>query len=217
MGDPGIAPYYSAAGGANNITLDGNASTNVGSGGSVAFRTVTLSTTKTNDLIFICIWVGGAVVTGVSDTAGLTWTDSGLGKVGQVQVFSAFSTGILASDVITVTYNTTAAFDGLYAFALNGTATSSYFDPNVSLPASTATATPISGISTSNARDFIFAWYAMDGAGTSGSGWTAGPGLATVTFNWMEYQLVTATQSGITATMTGGTINSGIAMAVKSS
>src|SRR6185312_9159301 len=73
---PGPGTVHSTGGGGGSCcTLDGHA-TNTMTGGSSG--TVTLTTTSTNDIIVLgvmCENNGGAVqhVTGVSDTAGLTW------------------------------------------------------------------------------------------------------------------------------------------------
>src|SRR3954468_12172713 len=58
----------------NQITLDGDAA---GTTGSSSTATVTLTTTKTNDFIVLCVQVNSTGVSTVADVAGLTWTQIG--------------------------------------------------------------------------------------------------------------------------------------------
>ena len=99
------------------------------------------------------------------------------------------------------------------AFAIGNAKTSSYFDPNVALPA-TSTGGAAS-VTTSNAKDFIFgcANMAANTGNTAGSGWTL---IANSAFLMGEYRIVSATQSGLALTATTGTISGSIADAIES-
>jgi len=199
---------------ANLTSLNGSAAFSNAGGTSVP---ITLSTTKTNDVIIVFSQGNGNVATGISDTAGLTWTQIGT-QTGTMAAWSAFSAGILTGDVITITYaGVGSSFASLIAFGINGAPSSGFLDPNGALPGTTNTiSTPLT-LTTSNAKDFLFAAYsANDGTTmTAGAGWTAVPGTGG-NFMFAEYQIVTTTQSALAASLTAGTIKNGIGSAVKS-
>jgi hypothetical protein len=206
------APSGGGGGCTNNIAVDGSG---VSSAGGSTTSTVTLTTTHTNDFALIAIQHNAGAVTSVTDGAGLTWTLLGIANT--TEVWSAFSTGILTSDVITITYNSVPAFDSIVAWGLTGTVTSSFFDPNGALPGTTIVAgTPLT-LTTSNACDFLFAAYAGNsGTVTADAGFTLIPGSGG-NFMGVEYKLVTATQSALSMTVGGTTaIKNGIGSAVKS-
>lgn len=195
----------------NQITLDGSAA---GTTGSSSTATVTLTTTKTNDFVVLCVQVNSTGVSTVADVAGLTWTQIGV-QTGTLFCYRAFSTGVLSSDVITITFTSLGAFSSTVAFALNGTSGASALDVNGALPGTTTTSTPLT-LTTSNANDLLFAAYSLNtGSGTAGSGWTLVPGSGG-NFMMVEYQLVTATQSALSAAIGTGTIKNGIGHAVRS-
>lgn len=198
----------------NLITLDGSVA-NTGSG---TTSTPSLTTTKTNDYIVLCIQVNGSGVSTITDTAGLTWTQVSLvSSGGNSYVYRAFSSGILTSNVITITFTGSSAFFSTVTFALNGTLGASALDVNGTLPGTTTTSTPLT-LTTSNANDLLFASYALNtGTGTAdtGNGWTLVPGSGG-NFMAVEYKLVTATQSAFSAGLATGTIKNGIGHAVRS-
>lgn len=204
-----------AAGGVctNLVTIDGSASV-TGSGPSTTHN-ITITTTNANDLIIIAIQSNASVVNSVSDVAGLTWTQLGV-RTGTMTVYSAFSTGALTSDVVTVTYSSDPAFDSIVIWGLNGVPTSNQFDSNGALPGTTTTSTPLT-LTTSNACDFLFAAYSDNsGTVTAGSGWTLVP-TSGGNFMGVEYKLVTTTQAALSATVGGSTIiKNGLGHAVKS-
>src|SRR5229473_1825062 len=196
----------------NNITVDGSG---VSSAGGSTTSTVTITTTQTNDLILLAVQANASNPTTIADGAGLTWTQLGT-VIGTMQVYSAFSTGVLTSDVITITYAALPGFDSIVAWGLHGTVTSSFFDPNGALPGTTTTSTPLT-LTTSNACDFLFAAYSDNsGSVTAGAGFTLISGSGG-NFMGVEYKIVTATQSALSMTVSGGTsIKNGIGDAVKS-
>jgi|SRR5579859_5942984 len=210
LGFPGPGPVVAAA--ANNLVFD--ASTTVGSTGGTS-TTVTLTTTQTNDIVVLCIQENAAVVNSVSDTAGLTWTQIGT-KTGTTYVYYAKAPSILSSDVITVTYNTTSAFDAVQAAAFSGANTTTPLDANGALPGTTTTATPLT-MTTTSAKDLLFACYALNGGVTAGAGWTAVPSTGSTGFDFFEYQIVNSTQSGTAANTSNNTqIKAGIGSALVS-
>jgi hypothetical protein len=203
------------AGPTNKTSLDGSAVFT--SAGGATTSTITLSTTKAGDYIVVAAQANSAFPTtsGVSDVAGLSWTllarDAPIN--GSSVLYGAYSPGILTSDVITITYNTTPSFVSTVAFGINGVPATSQIDPNGALPGVTATSTPFT-LTTSNANDFLIAFYSMTSAtNTAGSGWTL---ISGANFSVVEYQIVTATQSALSATVGSGTIKNGVGTAVVS-
>lgn len=133
----------------------------------------------------------------VSVTApGLTFTQRALNSSPLVYEYTARYT-VNFSGNITVTTSSASGGTGI-AFGISGVKTAAPFDPNGSLPAMSTTASPIA--STTNANDFIFALFKPNGAtSVPGGSWiTIGSGG----FFTAQYQIVTATQSGLTATST---------------
>lgn len=184
------------------LSLDGSAFKNNASGGS---NTLTLSTTKAGDIIIFEYSGAGNTITGVSDTAGLTWTRrtaSGNDRV----CYWAYSPGILTNDVISYTV-TGANFANAYAFGINGAAsTVAPFDANGALPNSNTSGS--SGfnttISTTSAKTFAWVLYGSGNSTPSaGAGWTAINDHAH--FTLLQYQIFSAAQSASTVAATLGT------------
>lgn len=110
-------------------------------------------------------------------------------------------TASLSSESIVLTGFGTVTFFEAILFEINGCPTSAYFDTNGVLPVVTSTADPIS-ISTSAANTIIFAGFkSNNGSPPPGSGWTQ---VVADTNNLLvEYQIVSAPQSGLSATVGG--------------
>jgi len=180
-----VVKCSSGGGGGSAPTLDGFAH-NIGA-------TVTLTTTKTNDVIVILASSENNAVTptisSVSDTAGLTWARRGSkvtatsgSQQSSQEIWWAFSSGALSGDVITVNFVGGADLLALVAFGVNGSGSSSApWDVNVSLPAtatSAVTGTPsVSGVSTTHANAILLGFYSQGNTGaftaqTSGSGFS---------------------------------------------
>jgi hypothetical protein len=214
MGAGSVRAAPPPSGCTNLVTVDGPGESTAGS---TTTSTVTITTTHTNDLIILADQFNSAGITSIVDTAGLTWVQVG-SHTGTMSVYSAFSSGVLTSDTITITYNSPPGFDSIVVFGLNGVPTSNYFDPNGALPGTTTTVgTPLT-LTTSNACDFLFAAYADNtGAGIApGAGWSLISGSGG-NFMGVIYKLVTATQSATPAAVSGGTtIKNGVGSAVKS-
>jgi hypothetical protein len=197
----------------NHLAFD--AATTVGSTGGTS-TSVTLTTTQTNDLVVVCIQANSGVITSVSDTASLIWTQIGV-RTGTTAVYYAKAPSILSSDVITVNYNSTVGFDAVQAAAFSGSNTSTPLDSNGALPGTTTTSgTPLT-LTTSNAKDLLFACYALNGGETAGAGWTLVPNSGSTGFDAFEYQIVNSTQSATPANLSSNTqIKAGIGSAVVS-
>lgn len=166
------------------LTIDGTSSA---SGISVTSIPVTLTTGKTNDIIVlvICNRRGfvHTTVSGVSDTAGLTWAkrssitldDAVSNFFMDFEIWWGASPRALSSDIITVTFGA-AIIGSVLAFGVNGASVSSPWDSNVSLPATASSAAnsapSLSGVSTTTANSLAFSFlyspaYGIDpGPGT---------------------------------------------------
>ena len=118
--------------------------------------------------------------------------------------YYAIAPNELSADTITVNFTGTTC-SVLNAFSIVGANTSSPFDTNASLPG-TSNGSTVSA-TTSNANDLIFAAYNSWGTATpsAGSGWTTISGPSG-DYYLSEYQTVSATQSGLAATLSSGGI-----------
>lgn len=206
IGLPLMGTSYTPSGGggtgcgAASFALDGNNNANKSTGTSLP---VTLTTTGGCGIIVVGL-VGFDVSAGVPTATGLTFTQrgSGINVGGQfTQVYTApYSTNF--SGTITAT-TSSSGFDTVLAFGISGPPSSSFFDTNASLPGqnTTAGATTTATISTSNANDFIY-FIGLDENNSS----TAITAPFTVLYhaNLMVsgYQIVSSTQSSISATYT---------------
>ena len=201
----GGGPVVAAAG--NSLSLDGS-NHNAGSGATVV---VSLTTTTGSGVIVVAANTNAASVSNVT-AAGLSFVQrtsiTGISGTTITNWTAPYSSNF--SGNITVT-PASSAFTAVTAFGIGGAPSTSYFDPNGSLPVeSTGT---ILSITTSNANDFIFANYA-----TSNASSTAGSGFAAISaaanFQLVEYVIVSTTQSGLSAGMGGSTPNGGILDAI---
>jgi len=156
------------------IGLDGSTTGTWSAGSSF---TITASTTKPNDVVVLWIVTyiskSSIKVSSVKDSLGVTWQSSA--RVSNVECTATthettqtewygIASAALASDVITVTLSGTPTAASGVEFAVSGANTASPFDPNVSLPDSAACATTaavptVSGLSTSNANEFVVAVF----------------------------------------------------------
>lgn len=210
------------------IALDGSAGTTVGNGHST--KTVTLSTTKTNDVICVIVTAEDntigtvtSTVSSISDTAGLSWTkrtgqqgrntSGGSGNdTSTIELWYAVSSAILTSDVITV--NFAASVDGgcIIAFGVNNAKTAAPFDVNASLPDFATTGLSVT-ISTTGSADMVV--FVNTRAGFSGTAPTAPGGFTQITGG--EFDNSGLSNSGLnvfykitSAPLSGSTITSGI-------
>lgn len=182
-------------GAAPPLALDGSASIN----SSTTPQTIALTTTGGSGVIVVAIITNGNISTVTA--SGLTFTLRGpfvSGTAANVYEYTApYSVNFSGNITVTMSSN---IFTTSTVFGISGAKTSSFFDANGAVP-TTATSGNVS-ISTSNANDFIFATYATgSGSPTAGAGWTQINGS---NFQLVEYQIVSATQSGLAATFTSG-------------
>jgi FecR protein len=192
--------------------LDGNAFANnaAPSNGTGVF----LTTSNANDVIIVDIALNGTTVSSVTDTAGLQWHLRAVAGTANQPIYEyyAIAPNALSADVIAVSFVSTATYVDMNAFGVSGANTSSPFDGNASVPAST---TSTGSITTSNADDFIFAGYrfGLNATPTVGSGWTAIN--ASGDYYLSEYQIVSTTQAGLVATASSADENGGIVDAIQ--
>lgn len=186
------------------LSIDGKADSS--SGATRATFTITLTTTKPNNVIFVIVEHNGLVgaVTDITSASGLVFqrrTDNA--NIGnELELWWACAPRILTADVITV--NLSNVFSQGCAFAVNGADVSrfqnSIFDKSATLPANAT-----SGLITVNtmAHDvLVFGSYRGNPA-TAGSGWTS---LSSLPFMVAEYKIVMGAQIGllVDATLTSG-------------
>lgn len=174
--------------------------------------TQAITTSNTNDIIIVWVFndaaTGGS--SGITDTAGLSWTKRQTQNYGSGGLFSmdewyAISSGTLSGDTVSVAFS--GAVNGrIVVFGISGANTASPFDADASIPAknSTAASTTVSvTISTANTNDILIAssrWTTGASLTSRPSGFSqtvASGGVADASHN-----IVTATQSGVTETYT---------------
>ena len=180
------------------LALDGSVQGN--SGGS-ATLSVTLTTTRSPDVICVTFTCNAGPLSSVTASApGLgTFTQRATANVTTTADFwYAIATQPLTAVSITATQSGGSAFITMTAFGISGANTLAPFDTNASLPASS---TPPVSISTSNANDFLIGTMRTASAnGTVDSGFTA---ISNANFNLTEYDIVTATVSSLSIGVTG--------------
>jgi hypothetical protein len=190
--------------------LDGTATGIGGSSYSVPF-TLTLSTTHTNDVIFVaCVTPFTHIATaGVSDTAGLTWTQRA-GGTDPLNEYWAKSPGVLSGDTITVTLAATGNSYSCIAWGVSGANVTSPFDPNGLLPHYNASSATGITISTTNNFTFAYAIFQTSSTGVPGSGFTIIGAGASEGGNTAvaEYQRLTAPVTLLNAQINGGASSS---------
>lgn len=193
-----------SSGSGSTLSLDGSASNT----GGTTTQTVTLSTTKTNDVIIVIATFNnsGGTISSISDTASLTWTGHRRATVTNgtttVEEWYAISSGILTSDVITLNYSASASFSVATAFGVNGAHTAAPFDTNAAIPF-TGVGTP--SFTTSNANDFLVTGGANTCTPTSP--WVS---IEATSFWTVQYQIVSTTQSGSGPSCTGVNVSDAI-------
>lgn len=204
---PGPGPRVSSGGGSNHIVF--NAAGSLGGGGSSTGSSTTITTTVANCIIVLFNLSNSNAPSGVTDTAGLTWTPFATQAL-KTGLWWALKPTAGATTITTALGGT--QFNVVHSVAFSGVNTTSPADPSGSLPAYTSTSTPVT-ISPSNANDVLLAGYVTGGSATAGSGWTMVSGSG-ANFDLFEYQIVTSA-SPVSATITG-TISSGIGSALVS-
>ena len=163
---------------------------------------VSLTTTKTNDVITVFVAQNACTYTGisVSDTASLTWarraTNFGSTSANE---FSAVSSGILSSDSITVACSGASYLEAT-AFGVSGGHIAAPYDTNGALPYQANSGN--ASITTSNANDMLLAFFRASTNACSTSGFAA---IGTGNFSCAQYLVVSTTQSALSVTAPSGT------------
>ena len=160
--------YESANAATNSVAIDGS---NSGSTtGRKASLTVSITTSKTNDIIYLLVSLpSGISVSSVSDASALSWNHRQTEDANSVRVetWYAVSSGVLSGDVVTVSASASTKFSST-VFGVSGTNTASPFDPGFS-SALVATGSGTSGsisLTTSNANDLIVAGITVQNGAT---------------------------------------------------
>ncbi len=203
------------------LTLDGSTTGTWSSG--LSF-TISATTANANDVIMLWVvtYMSGSSITvsSVGDSLNqITWMGSarttytactGVQETTQTEWYGIASSKF-TSDVITVTLSGTPTLASGEEFAVTGANTASPFDPNANVPksavstCSAAGAAPtVSGLSTTNPNDFIFALYGGYTSTTETAGAITGnPSTLMKTVAGTgdslaaEYRVVAATQSAV--------------------
>jgi hypothetical protein len=221
------------------ITRDGYAQNHATAGGTSS-GTVTLSTTNSGDILVLCVQsdtvghAGGSIVTGVSSANTTGWTKRvsipNNTESSNLDIWYGKAAGPLTSEVITFTF--TAALDMWSALAngFSGVDQTTIWDTNVALPASqvdtSSSLVPfVSGVSTSAVNTMIIMvagglnFNSFTDPGSAPSGFTSmgTPGQSTAGNDFTEiygaFQAQTATQSGLTITLSSGNFSAWTAWA----
>lgn len=189
------------------LSLDGSNS----SGLTLLSPTVTLTTTKTNDVIVIFAASNGGPVISVSGSSLGAFTLRARNTVGgnDATEWYAVASGVLSSETITLT-NTSPGFTSIFAFGVNGAKTSAPWDTNASLPklASGGGASDPITVSTTALNTIVFGGFRTGSVPTptNGAGYTNIAPL-TAGFALAEYQIFAAAQTNLSITLTTGAGN----------
>lgn len=193
------------------LAIDGNVDVGLGSAHS-SIVLPALSTSGTNRLIVVVAAVNGpaVVVSSVTSTSSLTFTlRATCGGDYPIEEWVAVAAAQLTNEVITVNYSAATTFSQANAFGISGGNTSTKYDSNGSLPA-TSTADANLSISTSNANTLIIGGFRIVNGvpNAPGGSWTVlSPG--TTSYFLTFYQIASATQSGLTVPKGAGNTTNG--------
>lgn len=178
-----------ASGGGTPFALDGTPQGTT-SGGTAALALPALSTTFTNDIVYVCGVTNGGPVTSIGSSSSLSYArrTSVVNGSSTIEFWSAKSSSALSSEVATVN-TTSSAFTTFSIYAFSGSHFASPFDTNGAVPAS-ATGNNVE-ISTSNAND-ILSGCGVSSGNSAGSGWTS---LYNANFLLAQYMSVSVTQT----------------------
>lgn len=198
------------------LAIDGTpAHKNITTGSST---TITLtSTSNTNDIIGMAFTINGTNVSSISSSNTTGWAlrkrqiQSGSNGC---ELWWGKAAGTLSSETFTVNLAGATGFCTIDVFAISGGDTTNIWDSNAALPNGSAGTT--ASYTTTNANDMLIGVFRM-GSGaspTAAAGWTAINGSAGADFQLVQYKVVSATQSGLTATSGSGTPNACIGDAI---
>lgn len=165
--------------------------------GSASSSTVTLTTTKSPDIIVVYTYGNAATVSSIT-SAHLAFTQRATITVsgGHAYEFYAKSSGALTNEVITVNFSTS-DYHNIVAFGVNGIDQTAVFDSNGGLPVTSTSAGAVS-ISTTNNYTFLTSAYIQTSSSvqTSGTGFSLiwGPANA---FFIVQYKIVYTPQTSL--------------------
>lgn len=190
--------------------------------GTSASLSLTLSTSNTQDAIFLVIGtLGQGFGVTVTDTAGLVWQKRAqvidpIEHQNRQEEWFASSAAKLTSDTITITMQPGINFTSVagVAFGVSGAQFPTPFDPLFNWP-TVSTAGGTMSVSTLGTDDLIFAHYDTHDCSspTPGAGWT--PVVSpTGTFNLVQYKTFAAAQTNLPIPASGCTLHNGIAEAL---
>src|SRR2546422_4685317 len=192
--------------GAGSLALDGFTS-NQASSTSVSSP---LTTTNSNDVIYVSVTAKGGTGINTPTATGLTFTlRKSAGTTPKFATYYAIASSPLSAVSITATASG-ASYVIMNAFGVSGANTASPFDSNAAIPASnsgTGNSHSVT-ISTSNANDFLIGAVGIDDPTDACSTATALGGFTKITdkgnvLRWgaSEYKIVSATQTSLSVTM----------------
>ena len=190
------------------IALDG---TPVHATGVSSTQVMPALTTTVMGVVVVAIELNHGTVITLSNTSGLTWarratTNSAFDNF-VLEVWWAYSTVPLSSDVITINGLGTVDFIAATAFGVKNANRFAPWDIG-SLPVTSQLNGPVSVTTTEPETLIIGAYRSQDtGSPTQGAGFTL---ISGSDFLLVEYKIVTTVQTGLSVAANAGTINGGI-------
>jgi hypothetical protein len=208
------SPHTPSAWDTGSLAVDGSGTNVCGNGTCGTSLSASLTTSDTNDVIVLFCAGASGTIDAPTDTAGLTWTETGseLSAGSRVSsIYYAVSPAKLSSDSITCGFASTQTDDAISAWGVNGANLVSPFDPNSNLPNNNGfnpETNPSCTMTTSNSDDLLIT--VVLSAGT----WSSNPsGFSTISQSfsgagfggvYVAYDSVSSTQSSVAETFTTG-------------
>jgi hypothetical protein len=194
----------SVASGSATLALDGSVA---GFSASAHTQTLTMTTTGAG-VIVVVIEANAGPVTGITDSAGMTWTKRKSGGVGifTMETWYAVSTAARSGVVITITQTGT-DFISACAFGVSGVNPTAIFDGNPSLPVGNSAGHVV--MSTTANSNFMYAAYRTSSIATpvGGAGFTT---ISAANFLLVEYKIVSTPQTNLDFIFTSADPNGGV-------
>jgi hypothetical protein len=199
------------------LSVDGAGGSFYQNSGATSTTITGVSTSNANDvlLLFSSGITGGVTITSITDNSGNTATWQARTNIADPVVWYTTTTGTLTSATITINFSGSTNSQNA-VIAISGADTASPFDSNGALPNLVTGFNTYNTVSTSNANDILVNFYT-----TGGSGSTASTGFTKLIdsgtdFVLLQYRIVSATQSGVSLSLSGGSgIFTGAADAIK--
>lgn len=195
----------------NGLGLDGVANSGFELN-SVSSASVTLSTSYQNDIMMVYTTLYPGSVSGISDSAGLTWHQRY--QNGEINEWYAFASNLLSSDKVTVSFSKPSIEYQIVAFGVFG---ASSFDPNSGLPAvaSGSSTSPSVSFSTSGGYDLVMAFMKANhiaDAVAYPSGYSQITTVTTGAWEYLSYRVYIASQSNTAVTWSQSPSDAWVAM-----